>query len=153
MSEGPGSSSGNGTGANGGVPPTNGGVPSGPPDRDSSGRLLPGNKLSAAYGRLGGRPKAQIQYDFRAIVTAEAAKNGVTIETAVWGVFVSMLNRARNGDVQAAKLVLDRLCPENTLSIAASAQEVAASVRAFIAAAREQDTVLGETSGVDAGGP
>ena len=32
------------------------------------------------------------------------------METALWRVFQALLERAQDGDVQAAKLLLDRLC-------------------------------------------
>ena len=58
-------------------------------------------------GNPAGRPPG---LDFRRLVEKRAAAEGVPVEAAMWAIFVSMLKRARAGDVAAAKLLLDRLC-------------------------------------------
>lgn len=69
-------------------------------DRDERGLFLPGNSIA----KLGGRPRG---IDFRKLVQEfrKAALDGDLQQ-----VYESMLDRAKAGDVQAAKLLLDRLC-------------------------------------------
>lgn len=74
----------------------------GKPKRDERGRLLPGYTANP-----NGRPRG---YDFRAEVEKHAQENGVSISDALWQVFQAMLRKACDGDVQAAKLIIDKLC-------------------------------------------
>lgn len=69
------------------------------PARDELGRLLPGHTANP-----NGRPRG---IDFRKLVQEfrKAALDGDLQQ-----VYQSMLQRAKDGDVQAAKLLLDRLC-------------------------------------------
>lgn len=71
--------------------------------RDPRGRFQVGNP----GGPGGARPRG---IDLRKLVEAKARDGGFTLETAVWAVFTSMLRRARDGDVNAAKLILSYLC-------------------------------------------
>lgn len=72
------------------------------PKRDERGRLLPGNTANP-----NGRPRG---YDFRAEIEKHAEANNVSISEALWAVFNAMLRKACDGDVQAAKLIIDKLC-------------------------------------------
>lgn len=74
--------------------------PAGNGQDPKSGQFVRGN-------RLGGRPKG---LDFRAAVERYASANGIDLENAVGEVFKAMLTEAKAGDVQAARLILDRLC-------------------------------------------
>lgn len=72
-------------------------------DRDPvTGRFLPGNVANP-----NGRPRA---LDFRRLVRERSEQEGVSVDEAMFGVYRSMLKRALAGDVQAGKLLLDRLC-------------------------------------------
>jgi len=71
-------------------------------NRDASGRFVPGHSLPGP-----GRPKG---FDFRAIATARAEAEGLSLEDAIYKVCRGLLTAAENGDVAAARLVLDRLC-------------------------------------------
>lgn len=67
--------------------------------RDGAGRFAPGTS-----GNPNGRPRG---IDFRAAVVAA---RGEGVEAALVEVFDTLLAAALAGDVQAAKLLLDRLC-------------------------------------------
>lgn len=67
-----------------------------------TGKFLPGNNANPK-----GRPRG---YDFRAEIEKHAAANNVSISEALWAVFNAMLRKACDGDVQAAKLIIDKLC-------------------------------------------
>jgi hypothetical protein len=69
-------------------------------ERTATGRFLPGNTTA----RLGGRPKA---IDFRALVH-EA--RGDTVRDKLIAVFDMLAEKAAAGDVNAAKLLLERIC-------------------------------------------
>ena len=69
--------------------------------RGPRGRFVQGNPGGP------GRPRG---LDFRHVVAEQAELHGVDMETALWRVFQALLERAQDGDVQAAKLLLDRLC-------------------------------------------
>ena len=56
-------------------------------------------------GNPAGRPRG---IDFRAVVTA--AMTAAVIEQDVLDVYRALLKRAKSGDTQAAKVLLDRLC-------------------------------------------
>lgn len=73
------------------------------PNRDEKGRLLPGHPGLPGAGRPRG-------YDFRAEIEKHAEANNVSISEALWAVFNAMLRKACDGDVQAAKLIIDKLC-------------------------------------------
>jgi hypothetical protein len=77
--------------------------PEGTGDRDPvNGRWLPGNSANPA-----GRPRG---WDFRRIVQEKAKELGLPVEQIIWEVFLAMREAATGGDVQAGKLVIDRLC-------------------------------------------
>ena len=69
--------------------------------RDSAGRFVPGH-------HLGGRPRG---VDLRALVDERAASEPTigSTDDLLWGVVVVLARRAATGDVQAARLLLDRL--------------------------------------------
>ena len=48
--------------------------------------------------------------DLRSVIAEHSEAEGVSIEQAIWSIYKSMLAKAKAGDVQAAKLLLDRLC-------------------------------------------
>ena len=54
-----------------------------------------------------GRPRG---LDFRAVVAAHAERTGFSIEGAIIDVFISLLRQAHEGDVAAAKFLIERLC-------------------------------------------
>lgn len=69
-------------------------------ERDARGLFLPGNTTA----RLGGRPKA---VDFRALVQRA---RGETVDERLLAVYDMLTKRAAEGDVNAAKLLLERIC-------------------------------------------
>ena len=84
-----------------------------------------------------GRPRGP---DFRRLIFEQAERRGVDVEDAVWDVFSALLERAKNGDVQAAKLILDRLCDSDPVVVDVTHQpmsmsERAARIEAILAAA------------------
>lgn len=74
------------------------------PVRARDGRFLPGNP-----GGPGAR-RGTRKLDFVAIVRRHARAQGIDLRAAVGEVFDTLLGQARAGDVQAARLLLDRLC-------------------------------------------
>lgn len=76
----------------------------GRPVRATDGRFLPGNP-----GGPGGKRGAR-KLDFVACVRRHARAQGIDLRAAVGQVFDALLGQARAGDVQAARLLLDRLC-------------------------------------------
>lgn len=71
------------------------------PGRDARGYFLPGHNLPAP-----GRPRG---YDLKKLAEEESEREGFDIRAAFWRVLKRMIVLAEGGDVQAAKLVLDRL--------------------------------------------
>ena len=71
-------------------------------NRQPSGRFGAGNNANPR----GPKPKP----DFLRICEAEALAEGVDLHDAVWRVAKKLLDQAAEGDVVAAKLILDRLC-------------------------------------------
>jgi hypothetical protein len=69
--------------------------------RARSGRFAKGNPGGP------GRPRG---LDFRSVVAAHAELTGSSIEAAIIEVFDALLRQASEGDVAAAKLLIDRLC-------------------------------------------
>lgn len=85
-------------------------------DRDDvTGRFLPGNRANP-----NGRPKG---FDFRKVVTDKMKEQDLTVESALWAIFRSMLGRASGGDVSAAKLLLDKLCEVDPIAMEVSHQD------------------------------
>jgi hypothetical protein len=79
-------------------------------DRDEkTGRFLPGNNANPK-----GRPKG---FDFRRVVHEKMQEQNLPVEHALWSIFRSMLARASGGDVSAAKLLLDRLCESDPITL------------------------------------
>lgn len=92
------------------------------PIRASDGRFLPGNP-----GGPGAR-RGTRKLDFVAIVRRHARATGIDLRAAVGEVFDALLGQARAGDVQAARLLLDRLCgpvekEPSAVAVAAVAQQ------------------------------
>ena len=73
------------------------------------------------------------------MVAEQAETAGVGLEGALWSVFQAILRRAKSGDVQAAKLLLDRVCVadmvEDDRGPPPSATEAAAAISAIFAKA------------------
>lgn len=76
--------------------------------RTTSGRFAKGNSGGP------GRPRG---IDFRAVVAQRAEAEGSRIEEIIWEVFEMLLAASRAGDVQAARVLLDRLCGKETSRI------------------------------------
>jgi hypothetical protein len=68
--------------------------------RDAAGKFTAGNKCSK-----GRRPRPSAW----SIASQRAAESGRDIEAELWAVIDAMLGKAKDGDVQAAKLILDAL--------------------------------------------
>lgn len=91
-----------------------------PAKRDAgTGRFLPGNSGGP------GRPRG---LDFRRVIADRAEAAGIPLETALWGIFTSLLKQARDGDVQAARLLLDRLCDNDPVSLRLAEASIALRV-------------------------
>ena len=89
-------------------------TPDNPPDqsgRDHAGRFAPGCQPGP------GRPAGSKTLDFRAIVTAKAAAEGLSLDDAVWQVANALLSAAIGGDVHASRVLLDRLCGRDALPV------------------------------------
>ena len=102
----------------------------------NAGRFTKGNP--GGPGRLRG-------FDFRAAVAERAEAEGISIEDAIWDIFQSLLAQARQGDVQAAKLLIERLCGKDTFELEIrhhaplmSDVERAARLNAILASAAER---------------
>lgn len=76
-------------------------------------------------GNPAGRPRG---FDFRRIVAERIAKEGLTVEDAVWAVFKAAFQQAGKGDIQAAKLIIDRLCDSDPQRLEVEHTNVAPSV-------------------------
>lgn len=74
-----------------------------------TGRFLPGNSANP-----NGRPRG---VDLRKLAQEKAREDGVELGDALWSVTRAMLKRAVNGDVQAAKLLFDKLCDNDAIKI------------------------------------
>jgi len=75
-----------------------------PTNRDQkTGRLLPGHQLSSP-----GKPKSTL--NFMEICKRKAKAIGVDLDSVVWSIMKGLLNRAKDGDAAASKILLDRLC-------------------------------------------
>jgi hypothetical protein len=90
-----------------------------PPDKiaengrdPKTGRYLPGHPGGP------GRPRG---IDFRRLVTEKAEATGLPLESALWSVFMALLKQAREGDVRAARLILDRICDVDLATLQAQA--------------------------------
>ncbi|MCA8975826.1 MAG: hypothetical protein KDC98_13980 [Planctomycetes bacterium] len=67
------------------------------------------------------------------------------LESAIWEVFQALLRRAKKGDVQAAKLLLDRLCEDDPVAVEVtyrplSTEERAARIEAILSIARQRQS-------------
>ena len=61
-----------------------------------------------------GRPRGP---DFRAVITNRAKELGCPVEDAMWDIYESMLKAAKGGDVQAAKLLIEKLCDNDPIAV------------------------------------
>ena len=78
------------------------------PKRKAAKQRGPGRPFKPGQsGNPAGRPKG---FDFRFAILEYCDKHKVNLHEAMGRVFLAMVNEAENGDVQAAKLVFDRLC-------------------------------------------
>ena len=107
--------------------------------RSRTGRFTQGNPGGP------GRPRG---LDFRAVVAEKAEGEGIAVEDAIWDIFQSLLAQARQGDVQAAKLLIERLCGKETIEVEIGEQmppmsdvELAAQISAILAAAARRQEV------------
>lgn len=82
--------------------------------RDVDGRFQPGCKPGPGRPRGGWRAPSAWK-----IAIERAEKEGFDLEEAIWRVVRKLLTAAQNGDVAAAKLVFDKLCPEPPASVQA----------------------------------
>lgn len=125
-------------------------------DRDELGRFAPG----CAPGP--GRPPAP---DFRRVVAERLAANGGNVDAVLFEVFEALRAEAAAGNVAAAKLLLDRLAPqdkgaapglslEELLSSSYEPEDPSERVRAllsdpvFVAELDRQRPILTVTTGV-----
>lgn len=124
-----------------------------PPMRDP----VTGKFCKGKLGGAGGKP-GRLVYNFKAIVADYVTAHGGFVEDAIIDVFNSLMVAARMGDVQAAKLLLDRLCgtePDNVdVAVAVSTlsdTERAARLNAILAAAaaRKQQPRITVTNGTN----
>ncbi len=83
-------------------------IPSGDNGRLQDGRFGPGNAFSK------GRPSRPSVWK---IAFERATEAGRDIEQEVWLVVDAMLTKAQNGDVAAARIVLDALCVKEPLQV------------------------------------
>lgn len=90
--------------------------------------FIRGNRGLFAKGTTGG-PGRPPGIDFRRLVEEEAERRGVDLVVVLWRVFQSIVRRALRGDMQAAKLLLDKLCLVDP-SIAVTVSEMTDSERA-----------------------
>jgi hypothetical protein len=100
-----------------------------------NGKFAPGNPGGP------GRPPGSTAYDIRAIAKDYAAKEGLCLEESVWKVLKAMIDRGTNGDVHAAKLVLDRLCQSDPVAVRwddTDPEEVAQKVQRLMDAASKR---------------
>jgi hypothetical protein len=67
-----------------------------------TGRFLPGWKGGP------GRPRGCV--DFMQVMRKKAREHNMDVEEMIWEVGFSMFNAAKGGDVQAAKMILERFC-------------------------------------------
>ena len=74
--------------------------------RNAHGQFLPGHGLPGP-----GRPRGL--GNLRTIALEHAEAEGVDLQDAIWSVVKSMIEAAQEGDVSAARLLLDRL-PESS---------------------------------------
>lgn len=57
--------------------------------------------------------------DIRRVAGERAKAEGIDLETALWDVVKALLEAGRKGDVAAAKLVMDRLCEADPVTLKA----------------------------------
>lgn len=80
-----------------------------PGERDEKGHFLPGNKTARLGAAQGGRPPGAL--DFVALCRKRAKEQGVDLGDLLWVIARRLFTRAgTDGDVPAAKLLIDRLC-------------------------------------------
>ena len=103
-------------------------------DRDRLGRFVNG------HPGLGGRPRA---LDLRAIAETKAAENDVDLPTALWEVVEGLLDRAKGGDPQAAKVLFDRLVgPVESRHLVAGMFDVNATIKPGTVVATEMKEAI-----------
>lgn len=89
-----------------------------PEPRDPRGRFVPGCTPGP------GRPKGSTAIDLRAVVARASESEGFNIDQALWAVVRALCDAAQGGDTQAAKLLFDRLCGRETLSVEVAAMSL-----------------------------
>lgn len=78
------------------------------PEKDDNGRDPVTGQFVKGYQGGPGRPRGSM--DFMQVCRKRARETGVSIEDLVWQVAESLFKNAINGDIVAAKLILDRSC-------------------------------------------
>lgn len=76
--------------------------------RTAGGRFAKGNPGGP------GRPRG---FDFRKIVEDHVEATGSSVEDTILAVFLSLFRQAREGDVSAAKFLIERLCGKDPLAV------------------------------------
>lgn len=85
---------------------------------DPDGKFAKGNSVGVQFqpGNPGG-PGRPPGIDFRHVVRQHAKRTGIPVEQAVCEVYEALRKAAGNGDVQACKLLLDRLCDVEPIAL------------------------------------
>lgn len=114
--------------------------------RTKNGRFAKGNSGGP------GRPRRP---DLYTLVTERAAAEGVDLETQLWKVCQSLIAQARDGNVQAARLLFNHLCiePVSQRDISLNLEEkaglsdveIASRMQCIFAAAADRLESLGES--------
>jgi hypothetical protein len=82
--------------------------------KPKAGRTERGTFAKGASGNPLGRPRRP---DLFRVASEYAAREGIDLERALFLTVQKMLELAQDGDVGAAKLVFDRLCDQDPLSV------------------------------------
>jgi hypothetical protein len=72
-------------------------------ERDARGLFLPGNRT----GRKGGRPPGS--FDLVSVARKRAKKAGIDLRGELWSALLAMIEAAKLGDTNAARIVFERL--------------------------------------------
>lgn len=117
-----------------------------PDEQAGTGRLPDGRFAPGHSGNPAGRPPRGI--DFRELVLR--ARSEKIVEADILSVYEKMLERARAGDVQAAKVVLDRVAlPDAPASVVlAEARRSGATLEQILSGAAVRSTIVQVVTGV-----
>lgn len=92
------------------------------PGRDSRGLFLPGHSATK-----GGRPRRP---DLFCVARDLAERDGYDLREALWKVTQKLINQALDGDVQAARLVVERLTDTDPVELHVTAATLGDTERA-----------------------